>query len=508
MDAAASRADRAGGVLRVFGVLRALAAVVVVGGVTASLAWWRLGPVTRGTVWAEDGGIFLRERIALGPVDSLLHPYAGYLHLVPRLLVDLAWSLPVADYARVLSAAACLVVGVLAAAVFVCARDVVPAWPFRALLALLPALLPLAPYEISGNAANLHWFMLFAAPWLFAYRARTWWGAVGVAVLTVAVVGTELQAVLFLPFLLLAWVPPRPEGTRADDAADTGDAVAAGATVRSRSRALPVTVVALVGGAAQVVAALTGRRTSAPGSPAFPDVVAGWLLQPVAGLWNPDVGAAVRTVVTHGWAVVLVPAGFLVAVLVAAVVVGGWRARWFVVALTAASGGVWWAALLANGGAAQAWAHPVIALAAVPPQRYAAASGLLLLAALVVAASVLVCAGRPSARAGEAGVVASGSVGSGSGSGVGTAGAGLGVGRPGGTTRLVGALAGWCVVGLVIVATVGNVAPGPTRRSDGPVWATQVPAAVAACDGDVSRTVEIRKAPWTAQVPCERLLER
>jgi hypothetical protein len=459
---------------RVLGPLGLLAAAALVGVATAAISWWRLGPVARGTVWAEDGGIFLRERIALGPVDSLLHPYAGYLHLVPRLLVGLGWALPVEDYAHVMSAGACLVVGVLAAAVFVCAREVVPSWPLRVLLALLPALVPLAPYEISGNAANLHWFMLFAAPWLFAYRAQSWWASGAVAALTVFVVCTELQTVLFLPLLLLAWFPLR---------SGSGSGAGAGAGLRAWPRAVPVTVVALAGGTAQVVTALTDPRTSAPGAPAFVDVVAGWLLQPLAGLWNPDVGAAVRSVAAHGWDVVLVPALFLVAVLVAAVSVGTWRARCIVVAFTAASGGVWWAALLANGGAAQDWAHPVAELAAVPPQRYAAASGLLLLAAAVVAASVLIGRRTRSASSGPER-------------------------RPGGATRLVGALAGWCVVGLVVVGIVGNVAPGPTRRSDGPVWAAQIPAAVAACDGDRSRTVEVRKVPWASEVPCARLLGR
>lgn len=454
------------GSARPFGaVAAAVAGAVLVGLATAAIAWWRLGPVARGTVWAEDGGVFLRDRIALGPVDSLLHPYAGYLHLVPRLLVDVGWSLPVADYALVLSAGACVVVGVLAGVVFVCARDVVPAWPLRALLALLPALLPLAPYEISGNAANLHWFALAAAPWLFAYRARSWWGAGAVAGVTVFVVLSEFLTVLFLPLLLLAWFPVRGDGATV-------------ARSRAWPRAVPVTVVALAGTTAQVVTALTDRRTSAPGEPAVADVVAGWLLQPLAGLWNPDVGAAVRAVVAHGWAAVLVPAVLLVAVLVAAVVVGPWRVRWVVVALAAASAGVWWVALLANGGAVQPWAHPVAALAAVPPQRYAAASGLLFVSAVVVAASVLVGL-RPRIGAG-----------------------------PGGAPRLVGALAGWCVVALVVVATVGNVAPGPTRRGDGPVWAPQVAAAVTACAGDPSRTVGIRTAPWTARVPCGRLLER
>ena len=284
---------------------RVVAAAVLVGIATAALAWWRLGPTARGTVWAEDGGLFLRERITLGAVDSLLHPYAGYLHLVPRLLVDVAWALPVQDYARALSAGACLVVGAVGTTVFVLARDVVPQWPLRALLAAVPALLPLAPHEISGNAANLHWYMLFAAPWLFAYRARTWWASGTVAVLTAFAVLTELQTVLFLPILLLAWFPLRD---------------ASGA--RAWPRAVPVTIVALIGAGAQVAAALTDQRSQPSGTPAFTDVVAGWLLQPVAGIWTPDVGAAVRAVVTHGWGVVLVPV-----LLVAVAVVGAARRR-------------------------------------------------------------------------------------------------------------------------------------------------------------------------------------
>lgn len=445
-------------------VLVTTGVAMLLGLATAALAWWRLGPVTRGTVWAEDGGLFLRERMALGPVDSLLHPYAGYLHLVPRLLVDLGWSLPVEGYALVLSGGACVVVGVLAAAVFLLARDTVPVAPVRALLAAAPALLPLAPYEISGNAANLHWFMLFTAPWLFAHRARTWWSSGAVAVLAVFVVLTEVQTVAFLPLLLLAWLPLRD---------------ASGA--RAWPRAVPVTVVAIAGVTAQVVTALTTERTERPGAPAIADVAAGWLLQPFAGIWDPDVGAVVRAVLDRGWVVVAVPAALLLLVLVAAAVVASWRARVLTIALTVASLGVWWAALVANGGATQAWAEPVEALADVEPLRYAAASGLLLLAAVLVAAGVLVGSAGWSARARRRT-------------------------RPGGAARLTGAVTGWCVVALVVAVAAAGAVPGPTRRSEGPIWADQIPAAVAACAGDRSGSVDVRTAPWGVQVPCARLL--
>ncbi|MGY2897652.1 hypothetical protein ACVKXF_000264 [Curtobacterium sp. PvP017] len=433
---------------------------VVVAFATAALAWYRLGPVPRNTVWAEDGGVFLRERIALGPVDTLLHPYAGYVHLLPRMVVDLGYALPTARYAQVVSLSSCLVVGAVCALLFVLSRDVVRPWPFRLVLAAVPVVLPLAPYEISGNAANLHWYLLVLVPWVFAHRSRTWWGAAALAVVAGLAVLTEPQAILFTPLLLLAW--PRRRA-------------ASGGARHARLLPLPVTVVALAAAAVQVVTTLTHPRDLTPGAPAFRDVLAGFLLRPVAGAWDPHLGEVVATVVEHGWAPVLVPAGALVLVLAAGVVVGPPRSRWMVVALAVASGAVWWAALLANDGAGQPWADPTSAMAAIPPQRYAAASGLLLVSAAVVAAAALVDAERWS-RVAQ---------------------------RTGGTGRLVGALVAWCVVAAVVTAAVLHVAPADTRRSDGPVWAEQLPAAAEACRADPTvEVVRVRSNPWSSPVAC------
>ncbi|MBF4594232.1 hypothetical protein ITJ58_10745 [Curtobacterium flaccumfaciens] len=434
---------------------------VVVGLLTTALAWYRLGPVPRNTVWAEDGGVFLRERIAMGPVDTLLHPYAGYVHLLPRLIVDLGYALPPERYAQVVALAACTVVGGVCALVFVLSRDVVRPWPLRLVLAAVPVVLPLAPYEISGNAANLHWFLLVLVPWVFAWRARSWWAAGALAVVAGAAVLTEPLTALFAPLLLLSWTPrgraPGPAG---------------------RWTALPVTLVVVVALAVQGVTTLTSPRALATGSPAARDVLAGYLLRPVAGAWDPDLGAVLTAVVEHGWAVVVVPAALLLVVLVAAVVVGPARTRWMVAALAVGSVAVWWVALLANGGDGLRWSAPVAAVAAVPPQRYAAAAGLLLVSAAVVAAATLVDA-RSWSRA---------------------------AGRTGGPGRLVGALAGWCVVTAVVASAVLHVAPTDTRRSGGPVWAGQLPAAVAACDADPTLEVaRVKSNPWSSPVSCSWL---
>ncbi len=71
-----------------------LAALAVLVAATL-LAWSRLSPVARDTLWAEDATRFLHvdDRDGLGA--TLLRPYAGYLHVVPRLLAALV--LRVAD---------------------------------------------------------------------------------------------------------------------------------------------------------------------------------------------------------------------------------------------------------------------------------------------------------------------------------------------------------------------------------------------------------------------------
>ncbi|MFJ4222087.1 hypothetical protein [Curtobacterium luteum] len=447
--------------------VRTVGVAGLVGVVVTLVGWWRLGPVAARTVWAEDGGVFWRDRAADGPLD-LLEPYAGYLHLLPRLLVDVAWVFPVAHYAVVLSLGSCLVVGGAAALVSVLARDVVRPWPLRALLAAVPALLPLAPVEIAGNAANLHWYLLALAPWVFAHRPRRRWSAVGLAAVAAAVTLTEPQTVLFLPLLLLAWVPEGPVGGR-----------------RVGLRPLPVTVVAVLGVAAQLAVSAVSPRRLDPGVASWRDVVAGWFLQPFGGLLHARVGDVVRAVLDHGWAVVLVPAAAVGALLVAAVVVGPWRARVLVVALTVGSVVVWAGALWVNG-ADRPWSGPAPGMVDAPPLRYGAASGLLLLSAVATAAGVLVTWGgarRPVAT------------------------------RPGGAVRLAGTALGWCAVAVVVGSAVAGTAPvvldhepQPSRRADGPEWAPQVVRAAASCRADPSlASVRVETAPWGTRIDCARL---
>lgn len=433
-------------------------AAFLVGLAAAATAWVRLGPDARQTAWGEDGGFFLTERLQYGVDGTLLRPYAGYLHLLPRLVVDLGVARPIDQYALTVSVACCLVVGAACAAVFVLAREAVPSWPMRLLLAAVPVVLPIAPWEVLGNAANLHWTMLFLAPWLFAFRPRSWWSAALVAAVAVPVVLTELQTVLFLPLLVLAWWP------RGDER-----------RLRDRLRALPLTVVVLVCSSAQLVAATT-PRASDRGRLVPADAAAGYLLKVVGGAWTDAIGAIGRVAGSSGWVVLAVPLALAVLVVVTGFVLAPtWRIRVLLAATALASPVVWCAALAANRSADGAWAHLDAAhLAAETASRYATSAAAFLTAALVVAASVLVGASRSA--------------------------------RSGGTARLVGVGSGWVVVAVVVAAAVGSFAGSPTTRDGTPSWRTQVQAARSTCAAHPGRTVTIRFAPWDRELPCSLVL--
>jgi hypothetical protein len=164
----------------------------------------RIPAADRDVLWAEDGRNFLQDAVN-GTPFGVFQSYAGYLHVVPRILADLVVAtVPTGGWALAMTAGSCLIAGGLSAVVFVSARTVVPPVAPRLAIALLTVLAPLTSREVLGNAANLHSLFLWTLFWMMLGRPRSRAGAVVLA--TVALLGalTEIQAVLLLPLLLVA----------------------------------------------------------------------------------------------------------------------------------------------------------------------------------------------------------------------------------------------------------------------------------------------------------------
>lgn len=245
---------------------------VVVMIVATALAWLRLAPIVRQTLWAEDLRNFLSGDVHSGLATTLFRPYGGYLQVAPRLISALvAHLVPIDQWAVAVALGACAVAGVVTAVVYVCAQQILHSRMLGLAAASITVLDPLAAHEVLGNLANVHWLVIWMMPWVLLYRPGSRWsaGLLGVIVLIAAL--SEFDVVLFLP--LLAW--------------------------RWRDRALlPVRIPYLVGCVAEIIAEIVSPR-SRPSHAVFgpADVISGYLINTVMSVVTPirlQMGALLR----------------------------------------------------------------------------------------------------------------------------------------------------------------------------------------------------------------------
>jgi hypothetical protein len=418
------------------------------------LEWMRLPSVAAGTLWAEDARRFLNNAVAKGSFPALFTPYAGYLHTVPRLIAGTAVSFtPIDDWAFVMSFGSCLVAGVVAALVFVCSGAVFTGWLPRVLLAAITLLDPLAPHEVLGNTANLHWYFLWLAPWLFLYRPRSKAGAwaLGIAALFAGL--TEIQMVFFTP--LLAW--------------------------QSKDRRRwPTRGLLLVGLAAQIVTTLLAPRGSfSMHLIGVPSLVDGYFINAVATIWLPT-SASIGWAFTHGAG--LIPLLLFLPFVLAAIwgfAGGSPLTRILIASLLVGSFVLYGAAVEATPASFSDYANSTPAQWANPWRtRYGVVPSMMLLALIPLAIW-----GRRRAP--------------------GFADSRIRDMR--GRTRTVS----WVSVALMVALLLAQFVPANTRRDSGPQWQPQVAAKREFCESRPASTkVSLAGAPgaaWLVQVSCSML---
>ena len=155
------------------------------------------------SIWAEDGEVFLQQAASHSFAWTLVHPYAGYSQLWPRLAAELAILLPLRDAAAVLSIGGALMVAALALLVFHAARAHIRSRTLRALLSASMILLPVAGAELLNNAVNIPWWLLFATFWMLLWRPRTFAGAVLAGIVCFLATASQVVTVVLLPLVLL-----------------------------------------------------------------------------------------------------------------------------------------------------------------------------------------------------------------------------------------------------------------------------------------------------------------
>lgn len=292
--------------------LESLCLVVVASAVT----WLRLPAAGRDTLYAEDGSHFVNDWVIGGSVTTLFSPYAGYQHFVPRAATGLVTALlPVPTWANAVTWLACVVVGTVAALVYVASGSLTTSRLPRLALAAVVVMVPLAAEEAIANLANVHWYFLFLMPFVFLARPTRSLSSIAWGLVALVAALTEPQVIVFAP--LAAWV-----------------------LVRGR-RAWPAVAGWALGLTAQAASYLSQPRPRVDGLPPVGATVKGYLVNAVLGSLNAHgrvVGAVVERTGWVGPSLVLL--GF-VAVAAVAMVRGGSRIRGAAVVLLLGSVAAW-----------------------------------------------------------------------------------------------------------------------------------------------------------------------
>jgi hypothetical protein len=469
--------------------------VLLVGLGAAIVSWGRVPGDARAALWAEDGGRFLPARAQDGFWSSLLAPYDGYLHLWARGIVGAASTwFPLDLFAPVVVAMCCLVVGGVAALVLVCSSSVTTWLPARLALAAVTVLLPVAPVEVLGNAANLHWYLLWGSFWIVMHSPRTWRSSAVLAVIGLTFALTEILTVLLAPLVLWRFLD---------------------------ARSWPVRAAYAAGLLAQAATTLADTRVFRDPASLASDAI-GYVAVVVSSVYLPTDAMLGALVSRTGWwvgFVLLVP---FLASAVYALLRGRPVVRVAVVGLVVLSLAVWGISFGLNMG------FPDYDYAVFEPAqwlgvyvlRYAALSSLCLTALPVLAAATMRERALARATAATPQPIADGQGGdpsarrSPTSAPAQTDGA-TAVAAPATGARAARSRAAAPVVVLVLLVAVlaVNLTPGATRRTDQPSWRDGVEQARASCSteplsGDATIPIAPAEWGWVSVLPCGFVLER
>ncbi|WP_213456054.1 hypothetical protein [Rhizomonospora bruguierae] len=191
----------------------ALALAAAAAGTAISLAR-QPGAGALDTVWAEDGQVFLGQAVDNGPLPALGTSYAGYYHVVPRLVAGLASLAPAGAAAAVLAVTAALLVAATAVLVHTASGAHLRSPLARTLAAAVVVVVPLAQDELPNSIANLHWYGLYALFWMLVWTPRGRAGRVLAGAVVLAVAASDILTLVFVPLALARVLRRTPQGRR------------------------------------------------------------------------------------------------------------------------------------------------------------------------------------------------------------------------------------------------------------------------------------------------------
>jgi hypothetical protein len=185
-----------------------LAGLAVLAGAAVSLLR-QPGVGALGTVWAEDGQVFLAGAVNRPLPEALTASYAGYFHTGPRLLAELVTRAPADLAAAGLAVAAAVVTAALAVLVYAASGAHLPSRLARVVAAGIVLVPPLAQGDVPNSIANLHWPALYALFWVLLWTPAGWPGRAAGVLTTVLVTTSDILVIGLLPLAMVRFAVRR-----------------------------------------------------------------------------------------------------------------------------------------------------------------------------------------------------------------------------------------------------------------------------------------------------------
>lgn len=159
------------------------------------------------SIWAEDGSIFLEQAATGSFLRNLVEPYAGYMHLVPRVIAEPVAMLPPRWWAWSLALAALAVRGVAGPILWYALAGPVRSRALRLVPVVAVYTLPIGSLEVYDSIANLHWFAIAAGVVAAGWRPVSRRGlVVQVASVCCAILSDPLALVVLPVIAMRIWM--------------------------------------------------------------------------------------------------------------------------------------------------------------------------------------------------------------------------------------------------------------------------------------------------------------
>lgn len=184
------------------GTRAALLAMLFLAGTALSLA--RTPRSHWNILWAEDGAVF-----ASGALNdswrSLIEPYSGYFHFVPRVAaLSVSWA-PLEVLPAAITLTAAMITSVSGLFCFIMLEARIAALPLRLAAWASCIALPTMGGDVANNLANLHWYLLIAGFCALVTAARSRGYAAAQCAAVFAAVASDVLGLLLIPLFAVRW---------------------------------------------------------------------------------------------------------------------------------------------------------------------------------------------------------------------------------------------------------------------------------------------------------------